>query len=206
MGLQVKSGHYYKGYDSKSRFCSYWHQINEIILCNPHNVLEIGTGNGFVSSYLIRYGFNVVSLDVDKQLKPTITASGLNIPFSANTFEVVACYQTLEHLPYSLFKKTLKEIRHVSSSRVFLSLPDSSSYYRVFIQIPMFGLFRKILQIPLLLKRVHYFDGQHYWEIGKVGYSLKTVINDMREVGFEVEKTYRVFENPYHRFFILKRV
>ena len=163
MVSQVNLRHYNNGYDSKSRFCSYWHQLNEILSCEPHNILEIGIGNGFVSNYLIRYGFNVVSLDVDKQLKPTITASGLNIPFSANTFEVVACYQTLEHLPYSLFKKTLKEIRHVSSSRVFLSLPDSSSYYRVFIQIAMFGLFRKILQIPLLLKRVHYFDGQHYW-------------------------------------------
>lgn len=68
------------------------------------------------------------------------------------------------------------------------------------------GSFRQLIQMPLRHRRVHYFDGQHYWEIGKVGYSLKTVINDIREVGFEVEKTYRVFENQYHRFFILKRV
>lgn len=81
MVLQVNLRHYYNGYDSKSRFCSYRHQLNEVILCNLNNILEIGTDNGFVSNYLIRYGFNLVSLDVDRQLRPTITASVLNIPF-----------------------------------------------------------------------------------------------------------------------------
>jgi len=49
------------------------------------------------------------------------------------------------------------------------------------------------------------FDGQHYWEIGKAGYSLNKIINEIQKTGFKVEKTYRIFENPYHRFFILKK-
>lgn len=49
---QVEPDHYYDNYDWKGRFCSYWHQINEIIELGPNRVLEIGIGNGFVSKYL----------------------------------------------------------------------------------------------------------------------------------------------------------
>jgi len=48
------------------------------------------------------------------------------------------------------------------------------------------------------------FDGEHYWEIGKRGYPLSKIINEIQKARFKVEKTYsRVFENPYHRFFSL---
>ena len=49
------------------------------------------------------------------------------------------------------------------------------------------------------------FDGEHYWEIGKAGYPLSKIINEIQKVGFRVEKTYRVFENPYHRFLLLRK-
>lgn len=60
MNLQVEPGHYFnKTYDSKGRFCSYWHQIDEIISLKPKEVLEIEIGNGFVSKYLKGRGVNV---------------------------------------------------------------------------------------------------------------------------------------------------
>ena len=49
------------------------------------------------------------------------------------------------------------------------------------------------------------FDSQHYWEIGKAGYPLQKVMGEMREAGFEIKKAYRVFEMPYHRFFVLAK-
>jgi len=42
------------------------------------------------------------------------------------------------------------------------------------------------------------------WEC-KVGYPLKRIIKEMQMVGFKIEKTYRIFEHPYHRFFILEK-
>jgi hypothetical protein len=49
---QVEPAHYLKSYDTKGRFISYWHQIDEIFKLSPENVLEIGIGNRFVSDYL----------------------------------------------------------------------------------------------------------------------------------------------------------
>lgn len=206
MKPQVKPNHYFvNSYDSKNRFISYWHQINEIIKLNPKKVLEIGIGNGFVSKYLKERKVNILTLDVDKRLNPDIVGSVLNIPFSDESFDVVACYEVLEHLPFENFSKALSEIFRLSKSYAILSLPDASRVYRVYLQIPKIGVFKRLISLPRFKNLIHKFDGEHYWEIGKVGYPLKRIIKEMQMVGFEIEKTYRIFEHPYHRFFILKK-
>ncbi len=206
MTPQVGPDHYFdKTYDTKERFVSYWHQINEIVKLNPKRVLEIGIGNKFVSKYLRERKINIVTLDIDGRLGPDVVGSVLNIPFSNKSFDVVACYELLEHLPYKEFRSALSEIFRVSVSYAILSLPDASKVYRVYIEIPKVGTFKKMISLPQLRKRVHKFDGQHYWEIGKAGYPLSKIINDIKKVGFKVKKTYRVFEHPYHRFFVLKK-
>jgi len=48
-----------KDYDSKARFASYWHQIQETLDLAPKKVLEIGKGSGFVSRYLKEKGATV---------------------------------------------------------------------------------------------------------------------------------------------------
>ncbi|AEM78220.1 class I SAM-dependent methyltransferase [Thermoanaerobacter wiegelii] len=206
MKPQVDPGHYFnKSYDTKERFISYWHQINEIMELNPKKVLEIGVGNGFVSKYLKERGVNVVTLDIDERLKPDAVGSVLDIPFSESSFDVVACYEVLEHLPYENFKKALSEIFRVSKSYAILSLPDASRVYRLYVHIPRVGIIKKLIPLPRLRPPVHKFDGEHYWEIGKAGYPLNKITKDIESVGFNIVKTYRVFEYPYHRFFALKK-
>ena len=57
MNIQVEPNHYFdKSYDTKERFISYWHQVNEIVRLEPDSVLEIGIGSGFVSKYLKEKG------------------------------------------------------------------------------------------------------------------------------------------------------
>ena len=206
MKSQVKYNHYFiESYDSKERFISYWHQIKEIINLKPKNVLEIGIGNGFVSKYLKERGINLTTLDIDQELKPNIIGTVLNIPFTDDLFDLIACYEALEHLPYVKVKKTISEICRVSKFFTILSLPDTNRVYRFNVQIPKIGEIKKLIPLPQLRQLLHKFDGQHYWEIGKKGYPLNRVTNDIKNVGFKIIKTYRVFENPYHRFFVLKK-
>ena len=204
--IQVDPNHYSnQSYNSKGRFCGYWHQIHEIISLNHQKVLEVGIGNGFVFKYLKGKKINVITLDIDRRLNPDIVGNILNIPFEGNFFNVVACYEVLEHLPYTIFLKALSELYRVSNSHVILSLPDADRAYRFNIQIPKLKEIKKLITLPRLKKPLHKFDGEHYWEIGKKGYPLSKIVSDTQKTGFKIMSTYRVFENPYHRFFVLEK-
>ncbi|MBN2261084.1 MAG: methyltransferase domain-containing protein [Clostridiales bacterium] len=205
MDVQVAPDHYYIKYDTLERFCSYWHQINEVTSYNPKSILELGIGNGFVSRYLKHIKFNIITMDFDKGLRPDVTGNILNLPFSDEAFDVVACFEVLEHLPFDNFKSILSEFARISKSHVVLSIPDANREYRVFLHIPKHGRFKKVIQIPRLRRLIHNFDGQHYWELGKKGYTLKTITGCINDARLKIEKTYRPFEWPYHRFFCLTK-
>lgn len=78
--------------------------------------------------------------------------------------------------------------------------------YRFNLQIPKLGEIKKLIPLPRLKKKAHNFDGQHYWEIGKKEYPFRKIMSDIQEEGFRIEKAYQVFEFPYHRFFILRKM
>ena len=90
MKPQVSPDHYIDQlYDSKERFISYWHQINEVISLNPKEVLEIGIGNGFVSRYLREKKLNVTTIDIAPDLRPDVAGSIFKMPFIDKCFDVI---------------------------------------------------------------------------------------------------------------------
>lgn len=46
---------------------------------------------------------------------------------------------------------------------------------------------------------------QHFWEVGAEGAPLERLLAAVRAAGFAVERTYRVPENPWHRFIVLRK-
>ena len=184
-------------YDSKIRFNSYWHQINEVAKMNPKNVLEIGIGNGFVSKYLKDMGTNITTFDVDESLNPDVAGSVLKMPFTDNYFETVLCCEVLEHLEYEHFQTALLEIYRVSSSNVVISIPCLCSSLGIFFQ----GKY-KLFTFKKPFRKI---SAQHRWEIGYKNYTFKKIIKDFEKAGFKIKNSYRVFENPYHTFFILSK-
>jgi len=207
MKPQVQPEHYCgENYLSKKRFISYWHQIHEISSRNPQSILEIGIGNGFVSNYLKHIGYNITTIDIDRRLHPNIVGSVLNIPLQDESFDLVACFEVLEHIPYDKFAQALSELHRISRSYVILSVPDCTQVYPVYIHIPKLGALQILIPIPRLKTPQHKFDGEHYWEIGKTGYPIKNIAEKIKNTGFEIIKTYRVFEIPYHRFFVLIKI
>jgi SAM-dependent methyltransferase len=194
-----------KLYDTKFRFYAYWHQINCVIrLINAEPVLEVGIGNGFLSNYLQRNGLRITTFDINPQLKPNICGSVLALPFANDSFNTILCYEVLEHLPFSCFKKALGEMVRISSQHVILSLPDATQAYRFEFWIPFIGCFSGLLKFPWM-SRSHISDVQHHWEIGKHGYPLNAVIKEIISVDLKLISTFRLFEYPLHRFFILQR-
>lgn len=190
-------------YDTKERFCSYWHQINEIVSLNPEKVLEVGIGNGFVSDYLRNKDTNIFTLDINSRLKPNIVGSVMALPFTNQSFKVITCFEVLEHLPYDNFPGSLAEIYRVSNKYVILSLPDHTAVYRFHIELPRIKPIKKLIPHPFPRPIHHEFDGEHYWIIGKAQYPLTKIERDIKQIGFKIIKTYRVFEFYGHRFFLL---
>lgn len=198
---QVDPSHYSDlSYDTKDRFLSYWHQIEQVVRRKPEQVLEVGIGNGFVHRYLRNCGVPVHTLDFDARLEPDTVGSVLELPFDDGAFDMAVCFETLEHLPFDTFEPALKELRRVARRWVLISLPDVTPYVRLDANLSRRRLAHHLQDLPNPNPRAHTFDGQHYWEVGKRGYSLERIVSTVQATGLRVEETLRVFEMPYHRF------
>ena len=46
--------------------------------------------------------------------------------------------------------------------------------------------------------------GQHFWEVGSEGHPLERLTNALDRAGLELLRTYRVPENPWHRFLVAR--
>jgi len=200
---QVAPAHYESmRYATKERFISYWHQIDEVTRLQPNSVLEVGIGSGFVKRFLKELGVNVVTADADPRLRPDTVANLPELPFADRSFEVACCFEVLEHMPYDQFSKCLAELKRVAGSWVLLSLPDVTPYARVRLDWGFKRtLFRRFFDLSRRKPPVHQFDGEHYWEIGKRGTALPQVSLAIKAVGFVDVTTFRVEEDPWHRFF-----
>ena len=205
MNLQVDASHYrFENYVNVKRWCSYWHQLHELLSLQPSSVLEVGVGNG-ISSLLLRHlGCPTATLDIDPALNPTHVGSVVSIPLADASYDVVAAFQVLEHLPYDDFRTALSELRRVASRYVVLSLPDAQKVMNIWLPLPYGKEIR--WQIPKWRRaRVHRATGEHQWEINKRGYPVSRIVADIEATGLTMQKTFRAPENPYHRFFICRK-
>lgn len=99
----------------------------------PSTFLDAGCGEGFVAEILLRqlpglkltgFDFNPESVELAKGMNPGATfvaASIFEIPFEPKSFDLVGCFEVLEHQtdPHS----ALKELARVSSKHVIISVP-----------------------------------------------------------------------------------
>jgi hypothetical protein len=201
---QVDKSHYEWGrYLSQARWSSVWHQVDEVLKIKPRTVLEIGPGMGVFKQMIKLYSVQVETLDIDPALNPDYVGSATDLPFTDRSFDVVCAFQMLEHLPYETSLQAFKEMARVSKRNVVISLPDARWMWRYSLQLPKFGVFNFLVPRPTIGAPVHQFDGEHYWEINKRQFALSKVIRDFSQFA-QLAKTYRVFDNPYHRFFIFK--
>lgn len=201
---QVPKQQYFQpSYLSSGRFASYGCQLREVLGLRPVNVLEAGIGNGIVPYVLRKAGLKVTTLDLDASLEPDIVASVTDMPLPDSSFDLVGCFEVLEHIPYQQFEKALSEIHRLCRQWAVISIPDARPCLRV--PFPLVRPRQFLVELPFWPASDHKFDGEHYWEINRKGYPLKRIVNNMCAVGFHLEHTYRPWDIPCHRFFRLKK-
>jgi len=203
MQKQVNRSHYeFSSYVQKSRWMSIWHQLDEVLQLKPDQVLEVGPGPGFFKAIAMSIGIKIVTLDLDPELDPDYVVSVFNMPFEDGSFDVVCAFQMLEHLPFEESVEAFNEMTRVARKAVIISLPDARKLWPVSFYVPKFGNLCFFVPKPQFLLPKHVFDGEHYWEINKRGFPLKKIVELFAIPGWELQKTFRVHENPYHRLFI----
>ncbi len=199
--IQVNSEHYdFLKYVDLRRWNSFFYQLKTIYELKPNSVLEIGPGKNILANFL-KNEFSYVSLDIDKNLKPDVVGSTDFIPFGANTFDVVLCFQVLEHLPYEKFLPVVENLLTISRKNVIISLPFANHPFSFDLFVPFLHRVNFNFLIPRFYKR-HKFDGQHYWEVGTRGYSKSKIAQELSSAA-KLEKMFIPFENTNHIFFVL---
>lgn len=203
---QVDSSHYaFLRYVDERRWASLWCQLEQIFECRPSRVLEVGKGAGLLGLLLQHYGVRCCTVDIDPELGPDSVASVTNLPFQDSSFDVVVCFQVLEHLHYDFFEQGLSELARVAREHVIVSLPDAQVLWQYSFYVPKVGRRTIFVPRPRLRPRRHAFDGEHYWEIGVRGYPLSRICASMERVGLSMSRTFRPEGNTYHRFFCLAK-
>lgn len=196
-------------YMTPKRWSSYSIIIKEVLKIKPRSILEIGPGNGVVASALRQMGFFVKTLDFDDQLGPDYVADisddDLIRKLGGNKFDLVIAAEVLEHIHYEDFLKAIGNLARVSKKAI-VSLPhttDNSFFVSFIVKLPLVGQFSFAKKF-IYRKKKHQFNDQHYWEIGKAGYPLRRIKQDIEKIGWKIEQGFLNQENHYHYFFILR--
>jgi len=201
---QVDKNHYdFQRYSHEGRWASYFFQLKEVLALKPRNILEIGCGDKVFSNFIKNNTkVSYTSVDVAEDLGPDIVASASDLPCADSSFDVVCAFEVLEHIPFEKFEKCLLEMGRVSNKYVCISLPHFGPSVEFLLKIPFIKRIRVAFKIPYY--PVHTFNGEHYWEIGKRGYSVNKIKSILKKF-FLVKKEFVPFANQYHHFYILEK-
>jgi hypothetical protein len=214
----MKNKKYLKEYVDLYRFISYFYQLDIIrkvfhwhssTPLNKKTILEIGVGNKLVSDYLRKEGMIVKTCDIDKSLNPDYVDDIRHLYSVDKKFDIVTAYEILEHIPfeqeYDGIKEALVRLYEVSKKYVIISIPYSSARFEIVFNLSILKRYTKsiLFRIPYFFKDIK-FNGEHYWEMGRKGYSLSK-IRKMFERYFTIKEEITPILNSYHYFFVLEK-
>jgi SAM-dependent methyltransferase len=202
---QVQRDHYFgQDYFDPRRFSSYGYQLRLIAGTRPSRVLEIGIGNGVVSHQLRQAGYDLTTVDLAEDLDPDVVASVTDLPFEDDTFDTVACFEVLEHMPWEELPAALGEIARVSTGHVIISLPDSDWLVAFRLRLPFLNERRFLFSLKRRRHREMTYPEDHYWEIGREHVTRERVEEQFRRAGLGIQETFRIRFCTWQRFYRLE--
>jgi ubiquinone/menaquinone biosynthesis C-methylase UbiE len=114
--------------------------LTEVTALSPQTVLDAGCGEGFVARRIIDAvpgitltGCDVsgAALEIAASANPEarfVAGSVVELPFPDRSFDVVGCFEVLEHLPDDLPRRALSELARVARQAVVLSVPHEPMF------------------------------------------------------------------------------
>jgi len=103
------------------------------------NILNIGSGNGYFEKLCSDAGWNIHTLDIDKNAKEKLSKYGVNvhissielIPVSDSFFDFVVCSEVLEHLTDNQLKDSLPELYRVTKKNGYIigTVPNNEKLF-----------------------------------------------------------------------------
>jgi ubiquinone/menaquinone biosynthesis C-methylase UbiE len=109
--------------------------VAEIAALSPRSFLDAGCGEGFVAQRVLREipGLELTGCDVSEAALAVaasanpdarfVPGSVVALPFADKSFDVVGCFEVMEHLPGDLPRQALAEMARVARRAVVLSVP-----------------------------------------------------------------------------------
>lgn len=192
---------------SYQRWNSYFWQLFLMSNFRPKSILEIGVGDRIVADIIKILGYDIKTCDISPNVHPDYVADIRYLPFEKESFDMVVCFQILEHIGYEYFVDVLKSLHNITRKHVILSLPQIRKHFSFKCHLPWMRknksllLFKDFPRYPHPLKP----STGHLWEIDIQGFPLSKIIRDIEQSGFNILTNQSSPENNYHRFFILEK-
>jgi 2-polyprenyl-3-methyl-5-hydroxy-6-metoxy-1,4-benzoquinol methylase len=117
--------------------------IKEIKPLKVKNILDVGCGTGYVTKEIAKINQNITACDTDadrvrlakgfvgEDIRNNITFLTIKpgkLPFKDNSFDLVVCFEVLEHVPN--YMGLIKELKRVSKKYVLITVPNEP-YFRI---------------------------------------------------------------------------
>lgn len=168
--------------------------LNKSKISKDQLIIEIGVGSGFTSEYLKRKGYQVKTIDIDKNKSPDIVAdvTDYDLP-SANMY---IAFEIFEHIPIEKVIGIWEKLASKKVSELIFSIPyGHKTYLWAEIWLPFFG--KKNINISRKRKKI--VSKHHHWEIGINSITVEKIEKMLNQSGYLIQHSYR-YRN--HHFFL----
>ena len=177
-------------------------QIYHVHSMHPRDFLEIGVGNGFLSTFMRLTGFDVTTADINPNLQPDICVPLAELRAATDrNFDLIVCCEVLEHMPLAELDSNLDHLRSLGA-RLFLTLPTihTTAGLGGVLRVPGRGV--SLLDLNFSLPRRHNLEGTtHHWEVGLDRTCTRRAITDKLKTRYKSVKSGRFPLKPNHVYF-----
>lgn len=204
----MTSYYHTENYITYHRWISYYKQLDLIRSIRPSSILELGPGNGILTNTLRAMNYTVKTMDADPEVASDYHGDirSLSSIVAPKSFDCIAAFQILEHIPWSDIPNTLLEIQKASRQYAVISVPYSGLLAMLSLKMGRRGIqeWNWGYRIPGFWRSGRFYRRKgHFWECGVRGFSLSKVRKQLQDVFYIESEEY----HPYDKsqvFWVLK--